>query len=290
MGVSDRAQDTDWLKLCRRATDALRGILADAPSTEERVREVGTRGEGGDRTLVIDAAAEEAVFEQLAALYDDGLRFTAVSEERGTIDFGDADVLVVVDPIDGSVNAKRGLPHHSISIAVADGDTMADVFFGYVYDFGPGEEWIARRGKGAWLNRRRLDPAAGERRGGDGRLELLGIESADPRWVREAADALAERAYRLRVLGTMAAAVCQVAAARLDGLVSLRRCRAVDVAAAQLIVREAGGAVAFPWCDDPLGAPLDIPPHSPIVAARTERTLADLTGIPPSPPQGVRRL
>ena len=247
MGVSDRALDTDWLELCRRATDALRGILADSPSTEERVREVGTRGEGGDRTLVIDAAAEEAVFEQLALLHDDGLRFTAVSEERGNIDFGDPDVLVVVDPIDGSVNAKRGLPHHSISIAVARGDTMADVFFGYVYDFGPEEEWIARRGKGAWLDRRPLPVDAGERRGGDGRLELLGIESADPRWVRDAADALAESCYRLRALGTMASTVCQVAAARLDGMVSLKRCRAVDVAAAQLIVREAGGHVAFPW-------------------------------------------
>ena len=283
MGVSDRAQDTDWLELCRRATDALRRILADAPSTAERVREVGTRGEGGDRTLVIDAAAEEAVFEQLELLHHDGLRFTAVSEERGTIEFGDPEVRVVVDPIDGSVNAKRGLPHHSISIAVARGETMADVFFGYVYDFGPEEEWIARRGKGAWLDRRRLPVDAGERRGGDGRLELLGIESADPRWVREAADALAESCYRLRALGTMASTLCQVAAARLDGMVTLRRCRAVDVAAAQLIVREAGGHVAFPWCDAPLGAPLDIPPHSPIVAARTEATLAELARIPARP-------
>jgi myo-inositol-1(or 4)-monophosphatase len=280
VGVSDRAQDTDWLELCRRATDALRGILAESPTTEQRVREVGTRGEGGDRTLLIDAAAEDAVFEELSRLHEEGLRFTAVSEERGTVDFGDPDTTVVVDPIDGSVNAKRGLPHHSISIAVANGDTMADVFFGYVYDFGPGEEWIARRGKGAWLNRALLSRAAGERRGHDGRLELLGIESADPRWVRDAADALAESCYRLRALGTMASTVCQVAAARLDGMVSLRRCRAVDVAAAQLIVREAGGFVAFPWCDAPLGAPLDIPPHSPIVAARTEATLAQLARIP----------
>ncbi len=101
--------------------------------------------------------------------------------------------------------------------------------------------------------------------------------------MRDAADALAESCYRLRALGTMASTVCQVAAARLDGMVSLKRCRAVDVAAAQLIVREAGGFVAFPWCDEPLGAPLDIPPHSPIVAARTAATLAELARVPPSP-------
>jgi myo-inositol-1(or 4)-monophosphatase len=281
VGAPDRVVETDWLELCRRATDAVRGIFADSPSTAERVREVGTRGEGGDRTLLIDAAAEEAVFEQLEALHDEGLRFTAVSEERGRIEFGDPDTLVVIDPIDGSVNAKRGLPHHSISIAVARGDTMADVFFGYVYDFGPGEEWIARSGKGAWLNRRRLPVDAGERRGRDGRLELLGIESADPRWVRDAGDALAASAYRLRALGTMAAALCQVAAARLDGLVTLRRCRAVDVAAAQLIVREAGGVVAFTACSSPLGAPLSVvSPVSPVVAARSEAALAELVGIP----------
>ena len=282
MAASDPARDTDWLRICRRASSALRGILRDQPTTAERVREVGTLGEGGDRTLLIDAAAEDAVFEQLAALHESGLRFTAVSEERGTIDFGDPDTLVVIDPIDGSVNAKRGLPHHSISVAVASGPTMADVFFGYVYDFGPEEEWIARLGKGAWLDRRRLPVDAGERRDGDGRLELLGIESADPRWIRDAADALAEQAYRLRALGTMASTLCQVAAARLDGMLTLRRCRAVDVAAAQLIVREAGGLVAFPWYEDALGAPLDLEPHSPCVAARTERALQELSRIPPA--------
>ena len=272
----------DWLGAARRAAQAMSAMLAEHPTIAERVVETGERGEGGDRTLEIDAAAERAVFAELERLHDEGARFTVVSEERGTVDYGGAGgngVVVVVDPIDGSMNAKRGMPHHALSIAVAEGTTMADVVFGYVRDFGPAEEWVAWRGRGAELNGARLDPALGERRTGDGKLELVGIESADPRWIRDSAEALVETSHRLRAIGTIASTLCQVAAARLDGMTTLRRCRSVDAAAAQLIVREAGGHVAFTACPDPLGAPLDLEPHSPVVAARTPAGLRELAGI-----------
>jgi myo-inositol-1(or 4)-monophosphatase len=255
-------------------------MLAGAPTTDERAVETGKRGSGGDKTLVIDRGAERLVFDQLDALRDQGYRFTVISEELGEVDYGDPDVKVIVDPIDGSLNAKRGIPHHSLSIAVAAGETMADVQFAFVYDFGPREEWWARHGEGAWLNERRLDPELSERRTRDGRLEVLGIESADPRWVAASIDALVDSAHRLRALGTIAATLCQVAAARFDGMVSLRRSRGVDAAAGQLIVREAGGVVSFPWCRDPLAAPLDAAPSSPVIAARSEDTLRQLERIP----------
>src|SRR5215218_2964345 len=157
----------DWLGACRRAADGLRAVLREHPTSTQRVVETGERGEGGDLTLVIDAAAEDAVFTELERLHEDGARFTAVSEERGLVDFGDPDVLVVIDPIDGSMNAKRGLTHHALSVAVAD------VVFGYVYDLGPGEEWRAVRGQGAYLNDEPLDQSLPERRRGDGKLELV---------------------------------------------------------------------------------------------------------------------
>jgi myo-inositol-1(or 4)-monophosphatase len=270
----------DWLDAARRAAAALRAILAERPTTAERVLETGTRGEGGDRTLEIDALAEEAVFEQLTRLYDEGARFTVVSEERGTVDFGGDGVLVVVDPIDGSMNAKRRLPHHCLSIAVAEGPLMADVVFGFVQDFGPEEEWVAWRGRGATLNGEPLDRRVGERRWGDGKLELVGFESADPRWVLRSADGLVQVAHRLRAIGTIAAALCQVAAARFDGMLTLKGCRAVDAAAAQLVVREAGGLVAFTMFEEPLAAPLDLLPHSPVVAARSEEALRELAAVP----------
>jgi myo-inositol-1(or 4)-monophosphatase len=277
MGAPDHGGDArertlaaDWLGASRAAASALREILEARPTTAERARETGTRGEGGDRTLEIDG------------LHEGGARFTAVSEERGEVAFGDPGVVVVIDPIDGSMNAKRGLPHTSISIAVADGPCMGDVVFGYVYDFGPEEEWVARRGEGAVLDGVPLARDVPERRTRDGRLELLGFESADPRWVKLSVDALGEVSYRLRAIGTIAVALCQVAAARFDGMVTLRNCRAVDAAAAQLIVREAGGQVAFTACEQPLGAPLDLAPRSPVVAARTEEGLAQLVGVPVS--------
>jgi myo-inositol-1(or 4)-monophosphatase len=280
MTTTRSALDADWLGVCRRSVTGLQRMLADVPTTKERALETGTRGSGGDRTLEIDQGAERLVLDELDGLREEGYRFCAVSEERGVIDFGDPGVRVIIDPIDGSLNAKRGVPSYALSIAVADGETMADVAFAFVHDFGPSEQWWAWRGRGAWLDGEQLDPTLPERRGRDGRLEVLGIESADPRWIQASIDALVDSAYRLRALGTIAASLCQVAAARFDGLVSLRRSRGVDAAAGQLIVREAGGLVSFPWCDQPLSAPLTAEPTSPVIAARSSETLGLLERIP----------
>ena len=270
----------DWLGACRRAADGLRTVLREHPTSTQRVIETGERGEGGDLTLVIDAAAEDAVFSELEGLYREGARFTAVSEERGLVDFGDPDVLVVIDPIDGSLNAKRGLSHHALSVAVADGPTMADVAFGFVYDLGPSEEWRAVRGGGAFLNDALLDAPLPERRRRDGKLELVAIESANPRWLAASSDALQRVTGRVRAMGSIAISLCQVAETRVDGMATLWKSRAVDCAAAQLIVRESGGLVRFPGMDDPLGAPLDLEPRAPVVAARTPEALEELAALP----------
>jgi myo-inositol-1(or 4)-monophosphatase len=278
---SHLALDHDWLGACRRAAEGLRSVLRDHPTSRERVIETGETGEGGDRTLVIDAEAEERVFAELQKVHDDGARFTVVSEERGTVDFGSTEIVVVVDPIDGSLNAKRGLPHHALSVAVATGTTMADVIFGFVYDLGPGEEWRAIAGEGAYLNDIALDHPPPERRTPDGRFELVAVESADPRWLALASDDLVATTRRIRALGSIAVSMCQVAATRVDAMASLARTRAVDAAAAQLIVRESGGQVAFLGAPGgPLGAPLDLEPHHPVVAARTPESLEQLLALP----------
>lgn len=274
----------DWLGACRRSAEAIAGVLAASAPGPARARETGRLGEGGDRTLVIDREAEDAVLAELARLHEQGARFTVVSEERGLVDFGDPGLLVVVDPIDGSLNAKRGLGHHAVSIALAEGPTMADVVLGYVFDFGPGEEWVAVRGRGVRLGGAPLGAVPPERRRPDGRLELVAIESARPRHLARAAPALREHVHRVRAIGAIAVSLCQVAAGRVDAMASLWCCRSVDAAAGQLIVRESGGLVAFPGHADPLGAPLaELGAGSPVVAARSDDGLRRAATLPVAP-------
>ena len=121
--VRCHARPTGWAPRRRADRGAAQHPRRRADDRASASRETGTRGEGGDRTLVIDAAAEDAVFAELEALHDAGARFTRRlrGARRRSTSAATGDVLVVIDPIDGSLNAKRGLPHHALSIAVADG-------------------------------------------------------------------------------------------------------------------------------------------------------------------------
>jgi myo-inositol-1(or 4)-monophosphatase len=258
----------DWPAICRRIVAAQRPIFERAKTSVERTVYEGV-GEGGDRTLVIDRECEDVVFAELEKLAEGGASFLAVSEERGEVEFGDGGGhRVVIDPIDGSLNARRTIPSFAVSIAVASGPSMADVDFGFVHDFGADEEFMARRGEGATLDGEpaRVSPAADP-------LEVVGIESAEPEWSLPALEALAGKVFRLRVVGAIAISAAYVAGGRFDAMLSLRSCRSVDAAAAQLIVREAGGSVAF-GAGDLSEAMLDLESRYPMAAANSGDGLA----------------
>jgi myo-inositol-1(or 4)-monophosphatase len=258
----------DWRGICRRVVAEQRRLFAETSGIEERTVYEGV-GEGGDHALELDRRCEDVIFSELEALAAEGASFVAVSEERGEVSFGDGgEARVVIDPIDGSLNARRTIPFHSVSIAVASGPTMADVEFGFVHDFGVGEEFAAVRGDGAELGGERIAVGPDSEK-----LEVLGIESAEPSWALPALRALEGSVYRIRVVGSIAITASYVAAGRFDAMLSLRPCRSVDIAAAQLIVREAGGEIAFGDLE-PSGADLGIDARYPIAVAAGKRGLS----------------
>ena len=140
---------------------------------------------------------------------------------------------------------------------------MADVAFGYVYDLGPGEEWRATRGGGAFLDDAPLDHPLPERRAATASSSSSRSSPRPAVARRVVGRSRSASRGRVRAMGSIAISLCQLAATRVDGMATLWNCRAVDAAAAQLIVRESGGFVAFTACDEPLGAPLDLEPRSP---------------------------
>jgi myo-inositol-1(or 4)-monophosphatase len=263
--MPDRVDAEVWLGACRRAAARIAEGLAGMPSAVRRER-LGA-GAGGDTTIRVDRMAEDALLEELTAT---GAAFRLVSEEVGELPVnGGGPTVVVVDPIDGSLNAGRCMTPFATSVAVADGETMADVHLGFVHDFGTGEQFTAYRGGGAFIDGVRVPRAVP-----GGPLELVLIEGALTRRACHAAGVFNGHVGRVRAVGSLALSLCYAGAGRGDAMVGLGPGRAVDVAAAQLFAREAGLLVGMPTVGDLPGAPLDVTTHRTVAAARDADALA----------------
>jgi myo-inositol-1(or 4)-monophosphatase len=214
-------------------------------------------GVGGDRTKLIDSVAEETV---LSIVKQKAFSCTIISEESGVVapfKGSGGDGYLIVDPLDGTNNAIKGIPFACVSLAAADKPFLSSVHSAVVCDLFHGETFWASRGEGAFneggpLNPSRIDSL---------RRALLGVDLNPPIPSRIGVKLLKilRTVKHSRYLGANALEVCFVASGRLDGFVELRnRIRVTDVAASQLIVREAGGIIV-----DEAGRPLDSKADSP---------------------------
>jgi myo-inositol-1(or 4)-monophosphatase len=238
----------DWLPLFRAIAADVRSKVIPVAGTARGLEEVG-QGAGGDRTVFLDELAEETVVAHLEEAYRSGSRFRLISEELGERDYGGED-LILVDPLDGSLNAKYGLPYFSIVLAVADGDRLRDVRLGYVANLVSGAEFHAVAGQGAKLNGAPLTTLEPARR--NGRFGVLQLDGQRPAAGLQKIGALLERAERLRILGSAALNVCHTAVGGISLQVAPVPVRSFDLAGPLLILREAGGVAS-----DLDGRPLD---------------------------------
>jgi fructose-1,6-bisphosphatase/inositol monophosphatase family enzyme len=209
--------------------------------------EVLGRGADGAPSTRIDQVAEAAVLRVLD--YEDA-GVNVLSEEAGFIDRGGKSTLVL-DPIDGTHNALRGVPAYSVSMAIGQ-SRLADVEEGLVRDLVSGATYYAAKGQGAKLDGRpiRVHPFNTK----DLLFTVYLGSNAHPD-----AGRVASRARRVRNLGAASLDLCLVARGAADlyymhSAVAETKLRVVDVAAGTLIVREAGGHVL-----DLQGSDLDMP-------------------------------
>jgi len=161
-------------------------------------RDVVGNGAGGDQTIYLDQLAEQIVVAHLERAYRSGFRFRLISEELGERDFG-GDSLVLADPLDGSFNAKMGLPYYAVVLAATQGDRLQDVRLGYVQNLVTGDEFHAVAGGGAFRNGRPLHPDPPRF---DGRtIPLVQVDAPTGVDPREGAAPILARAEKQRQLG-----------------------------------------------------------------------------------------
>ena len=242
--------------------------------------ETGTRGSGGDRTLVIDAAAERRRVRRAGRAARQGYRFAR--SPRSAARSTSAIPMCRRDHRPDRRLAERQARDLALR-AVDRGRRRADDGRRRVRlrprlraRARSGGRGAARApGSTASCSTRRSASAVTATAGSSWSGSSPPIRAGSRRRSTRSSSA----AYRLRALGAIASSLCQVAAARFDGMVSLRRCRGVDAAAGQLIVREAGGARQLPGLRRPARRRRSTPtPHSPVVAARTLETLPSSRG------------
>jgi len=222
-------------------------------------------GADGTSTKLVDDVAEQVCIDLIS---DKGRILNILSEEAGFIDNG-AEKTLVMDPIDGTHNAIRGIPFYSISLAVGQ-KRLSDVEYGLVRNLVSGDTYWAERGKGAFLN--------------DIKLKTKPMPSKDAMFsvyigsrATDKALAVAAAPRRGRALGCASLEMCLVASGAFDVYFlnyspSTYSMRVIDIAASTLILREAGGEV-FNDTYDILDMGFDLKERTNVIAVGDKRAL-----------------
>jgi myo-inositol-1(or 4)-monophosphatase len=203
------------------------------------------RGAGGDITMYIDRVAEDVI---IRSLKKDNINCLLISEEIGEIFIGDENearknqLVLIIDPLDGSNNAVRGIPYSSVSIAYATGTKMNDIIGGIVLNLNTKDLYWAEKGKGAFLNNEQIHVS---------NLDItqkcffeLDLPRRNLMNNLEKLAPIIRRFYRIRILGSTALTLCQIASGNMEAFVDLQESnRLLDVAAGFLILKEAGGKI-----------------------------------------------
>lgn len=194
------------------------------------------KGASGSQTSKIDKFAEDVI---LKYLNEEEIGLNVLSEEAGFIDRGGSQVLVV-DPIDGTLNCTKGVPFFSVSLAIGK-SRLSDCDHGLVKNLFTGDTYDARRGGGAELNGHRIGISKYDI--DEGLFIIYNHKDSEPE-----TDRVKRMVSKVRSFGAASLEMCMVAQGTAQALYMNcakfeRMIRVIDIAASCLILRESGGEV-----------------------------------------------
>ncbi|MFQ6084668.1 MAG: inositol monophosphatase family protein [Candidatus Bathyarchaeia archaeon] len=224
----------------------------------------------GNVVAEIDLIAERILRD---VLLDLGTPVIIVSEDARMSKLGERpEFTIIADPLDGTTNFIRGVPFYSFSLALAKPEArprLSDVFAGLVMDLCHNEVFLAQyeegsRGLKARTNDLQTKPLVS--------LYAYGVK-IDPKHFNAYQHLIG------RGLGSLALETCYVARGRIDAVVDIRGvARAVDIAGAIPILKEAGGKITDPRGRD-LDVLLDALPKLSFIAARSDSVLKRIVSL-----------
>jgi myo-inositol-1(or 4)-monophosphatase len=232
----------DLLKeACNQVYYQTRGLVGTKQGNEK----LG-RGAGGDISRRIDIVAEAAVME---IVKKHNFSPTIVGEESGTID-GEDDGYLVMDAIDGTTNTSRAIPFYCCSLAYATDVKLTSVIDAAVIDLSRGDLYHASAQGGAFMNNTQIRVSKSFKFADSENLDeiLVGMNlSGASSGVMMSLLKVISNVTHIRQFGANALELCYLARGFLDAYIDIRgKIRATDLAAAYLIVKEAGGKLYSP--------------------------------------------
>ncbi len=243
--------------------------VKDLAGTDDAAGDFGI-GAGGDISRNIDIVAEKTVLDYLN---DTEIKCTVLGEECGKVDLSDNPKgRIIMDAIDGSANAVRGVPFFCSSLAFATGDKLSSITDAVITNLINGDMYWASKGTGSFLNGKAIHV-----RKGDPIYKIVGINmSGATQDLLQKLQPIFEQHNHIRHFGANALEMALFASGLIDVYVDLReKIRIHDIAAGYLIVKEAGGLLLDAY-RNPLDAQLDYKTRVSFIATANQDILDDV--------------
>ena len=261
--------DMEVIDILKEASKRVFENVKDLAGTNEAAGDFG-RGAGGDISRNIDIVAEKTVLDYLKEI---SFECIVLGEECGRVELSSSPKgFVIMDAIDGSANAVRGVPFFCCSLAFATENKISSITDGVVTDLTSGDVYWASKGKGSFLNDKKIHVQESEP---VYRIVGINLSGATHEQI-ERLHPIFKSHNHTRHFGANALEMALFARGLIDIFIDIReKIRVQDMAAGYLLIKEAGGLMLDDKLE-PLDGDLSYQTRLSFIAAANKKILNDV--------------